>query len=36
MGLGEPKKKVKYSIDPNALNWVKGNSNLDNLNSNID
>ena len=30
MGLGEPRKKVKYSIDPNALNWVKG-KNLRNI-----
>ena len=22
MGLGEPRKRVKYSIDPNALNWA--------------
>ena len=26
MGLGAPKKKVKYSIDPNALNWANGKS----------
>jgi len=22
MGLGGPRRKVKYSIDPNALNWA--------------
>ena len=25
MGLAEPKKKVKYSIDPNALHWANSN-----------
>ena len=25
MGLGEPRKRVKYSIDPNALSWANGN-----------
>ncbi len=24
MGLGEPRKRVKYSIDPNALSWANG------------
>jgi hypothetical protein len=24
MGMSEPKRKVKYSIDPNALNWANG------------
>jgi len=26
MGLGEPRKRVKYSIDPNALSWANGNN----------
>jgi hypothetical protein len=22
--MGEPRRRVKYSIDPNALNWAQG------------
>jgi hypothetical protein len=29
MGLGGPRRKVKYSIDPNALNWANGKNFVD-------
>ena len=29
--MGEPRRRVKYSIDPNALNWAQGKNKMLNL-----